>query len=237
MQQQKIKNITKCLWFWCLLEGETLFKWLPIYSCLKWNTGIQIFKVKVCSQRMAAQHGIEESVHCVSDLRHQVMRSRTPATAPRKPSPWPSLTGCRSFWSPINLEVESHEKTLLKMSEGRDGVGVALRRCVIALLILPGPCCPPARLKKESSDEEPMQTDIGESSCVPGPDENPLFTAEALTLNDLKLLSDLFYLPYEHGPTARTMLQELDWLKNHSQAAAAESDEVVLRVCTFWKSI
>lgn len=84
---------------------------------------------------------------------------------------------------------------------------------------------PGARLKKESSDEEPMQTDIGESSCVPGPDENPLFTAEALTLNDLKLLSDLFYLPYEHGPTARTMLQELDWLKNHSQAAAAESDE------------
>lgn len=102
----------------------------------------------------------------------------------------------------------------------------------MALFLLPGPCRPPARLKKESSDEEPMQTDIGESSYVPGPDENPLYTAEPLTLNDLKLLSELFYLPYEHGPTARTMLQELDWLKNHSQAAAAETDEVVLCVYT-----
>ncbi|KAF7661167.1 hypothetical protein LDENG_00267780 [Lucifuga dentata] len=84
---------------------------------------------------------------------------------------------------------------------------------------------PPARLKKESSDEEPMQTDMGESSYNPGPGENPLYTAEPLTLDDLKLLSDLFYLPYEHGPTARTMLQELDWLKNHHQAATAETDK------------
>ncbi|KAM9362483.1 protein O-GlcNAcase [Symphorus nematophorus] len=84
---------------------------------------------------------------------------------------------------------------------------------------------PGGRLKKESSDEEPMQTDLGENSYVPGPDENPLYTAEPLTLDDLKLLSDLFYLPYEHGPTARTMLQELDWLKNHSPTATAESDE------------
>uniref|UniRef100_A0A671TND8 protein O-GlcNAcase n=1 Tax=Sparus aurata TaxID=8175 RepID=A0A671TND8_SPAAU len=81
-----------------------------------------------------------------------------------------------------------------------------------------------ARLKKESSEEEPMQTDMGES-YVPGPDENPLYTAEPLTLNDLKLLSELFYLPYEHGATARTMLQELDWLKNQRSAAAAETDK------------
>lgn len=89
----------------------------------------------------------------------------------------------------------------------------------------PGGPHPPARLKKESSDEEPMQTDMGESSYVPGPDENPLYTAEPLTLDDLKLLSELFYLPYEHGATARTMLQELDWLKNHCQAAAGETEQ------------
>ncbi|KAK2815782.1 hypothetical protein Q5P01_026249 [Channa striata] len=88
-----------------------------------------------------------------------------------------------------------------------------------------GPCRPPARLKKESSDEEPMQTDIGESSYVPGPDENPLYTAEPLTLEDLKLLSDLFYLPYEHGPIARVMLEELNWLKNNSQTATSETDK------------
>lgn len=86
----------------------------------------------------------------------------------------------------------------------------------------------PARLKKDLSDEEPMQTDMAESPYVPGPDENPLYTAEPLTLDDLRLLSDLFYLPYEHGPTSRSMLQELDWLKNHSLSAPADTDQVAL---------
>ncbi|XP_059206095.1 protein O-GlcNAcase [Centropristis striata] len=84
---------------------------------------------------------------------------------------------------------------------------------------------PGARLPKESPGEEPMQTDLGESSYVPGAGENPLYTAEPLTLEDLKLLSDLFYLPYEHGPTARSMLQQLDWLKNNRGDAAAETDK------------
>lgn len=47
--------------------------------------------------------------HCltVSDLHHQAMRGRTPAIAQRKPFTWPSLTGCRSLWAQINLEVDS----------------------------------------------------------------------------------------------------------------------------------
>uniref|UniRef100_UPI003AABEF67 protein O-GlcNAcase n=1 Tax=Centroberyx gerrardi TaxID=166262 RepID=UPI003AABEF67 len=88
-----------------------------------------------------------------------------------------------------------------------------------------GACRPLARLKKESSDEEPMQTDMGDPAYVPGSGENPLYTAEPLTLEDLNLLSELFYLPYEHGPAARTMLQELDWLKTHSEAATVETDK------------
>nr|XP_061792169.1 protein O-GlcNAcase [Nerophis lumbriciformis] len=84
---------------------------------------------------------------------------------------------------------------------------------------------PTACLKKESSDEEPMQTDLGEHSYVPGPGENPLYTAEPLTLDDLKLLCDLFYLPYEHGSTAKMMLHELNWLKCHSQAAAIKTEQ------------
>ncbi|KAM3622768.1 uncharacterized protein V6R79_002877 [Siganus canaliculatus] len=92
---------------------------------------------------------------------------------------------------------------------------------------------PGARLKKDSSDEEPMQTDMGESAYVPSPDENPLYTAEPLTLSDLKLLSELFYLPYEHGSTARTMLQELDWLKSHSLAATGKTDEWCSRARQF----
>lgn len=92
---------------------------------------------------------------------------------------------------------------------------------VVALLIPAGPCRPPASLQKERSD------DTGGSSYVPGLEENPLYTAEPLTLDDLRLLTDLFHLPYEHGPTAGTMLQELDWLKRHSWAAAAETDTVL----------
>ncbi|KAJ8001570.1 hypothetical protein DPEC_G00170850 [Dallia pectoralis] len=76
----------------------------------------------------------------------------------------------------------------------------------------------PDLLKKEFSDEEPMQTDGGERVYVPSPGEKPLFTAEPLTLGDLQLLSELFYLPYEYGSTARTMLTELDWLKGHRDA-------------------
>lgn len=72
-----------------------------------------------------------------------------------------------------------------------------------------------------------MQTDMAESPYVPGAEENPLYTAEPLTLDDLTLLSELFYLPYEHGPTARAMLQELDWLKNHSVVAPTDTDQVL----------
>lgn len=92
-------------------------------------------------------------------------------------------------------------------------------------LTLPG-FRPPGHLKKGSSDEEPMQMDMGGSPHTPEPEEKPLYTAEPLTLDDLKLLSDLFYLPYEHGRTARKMLQELDWLKNHSVAASGDTEEV-----------
>ncbi|XP_071032196.1 protein O-GlcNAcase-like [Oncorhynchus clarkii lewisi] len=90
----------------------------------------------------------------------------------------------------------------------------------------------PTHLKKESSDEEPMQTDVGDPVYVPGSGDNPLFTAEPLTLDDLQLLSELFYLPYEHGSTARTMLTELDWLKAHREAVG----EAETKLTAEWRS-
>ncbi|XP_070965632.1 protein O-GlcNAcase-like isoform X1 [Oncorhynchus clarkii lewisi] len=90
----------------------------------------------------------------------------------------------------------------------------------------------PTHLKKESSDEEPMQTDVGDPVYVPGSGDNPLFTAEPLTLDDLQLLSELFYLPYEHGSTARTMLTELDWLKAHREAVGEAETELTAE----WRS-
>uniref|UniRef100_A0A2D4MTK6 protein O-GlcNAcase n=1 Tax=Micrurus spixii TaxID=129469 RepID=A0A2D4MTK6_9SAUR len=52
------------------------------------------------------------------------------------------------------------------------------------------------------SDIAPMQTDeqINKEQFVPGPHEKPLYTIEPVALEDLQLLADLFYLPYEHGP-------------------------------------
>lgn len=55
---------------------------------------------------------------------------------------------------------------------------------------------------------------------MPGPSEKPLFTAEPLTLEDLSLLAELFYLPYEHGNKAIQMLREFNWLRANSSVVS-----------------
>lgn len=203
--------------------------WVIQYLWKSWDAEC---KIRFCAQRVAAPHGIE-SVHCVCiSISSPGEEEQDPCYSPQKAltlalTDWlqeflnTNQPGGRELWG-RNFYIKLQTVVLRQNAE---------MWCVLALLICPGPC-PLVCLKKESSDEEPMQTDMGESSYVPGPEENPLYTAEPLTLNDLKLLSDLFYLPYEHGPTARTMLQELDWLKNHSSAASVETDKVVLCVYT-----
>lgn len=76
-----------------------------------------------------------------------------------------------------------------------------------------------------SSDIAPMQTDeqLNKDMFVPGPDEKPLYTAEALTLDDLSLLAELFYLPYEHGPKAVQMLKEFNWLRANTSIVSVNS--------------
>ncbi|XP_014910045.1 protein O-GlcNAcase isoform X1 [Poecilia latipinna] len=72
------------------------------------------------------------------------------------------------------------------------------------------------------SDIAPMQTDdqLKQDLYVPGPDEKPLFTPEPPTLEDLCLLAELFYLPYEHGPKATQMLKEFNWLRANSSVVS-----------------
>ncbi|CAJ1067603.1 protein O-GlcNAcase [Xyrichtys novacula] len=77
------------------------------------------------------------------------------------------------------------------------------------------------------SDIAPMQTDDQLKQVpqtyevfVPGPNEKPLFTAEPLTLEDLSLLAELFYLPYEHGNMAMQMLKEFNWLRANSSVVS-----------------
>ncbi|XP_068120926.1 protein O-GlcNAcase [Hyperolius riggenbachi] len=71
-------------------------------------------------------------------------------------------------------------------------------------------------------DIAPMQTDdqMNKEPFIPGPSENPLYTAEPLDLEDLHLLVDLFYLPYEHGPKGIQMLKEFQWLRANSSVVS-----------------
>ncbi|XP_059803173.1 protein O-GlcNAcase isoform X2 [Hypanus sabinus] len=72
------------------------------------------------------------------------------------------------------------------------------------------------------SDIAPMQTDeqTNKEQYIPGPNEKPLYTAEAVTLEDLNLLAEMFYLPYEHGPKAVQMLREFQWLRANSSVVS-----------------
>ncbi|KAH0623814.1 hypothetical protein JD844_006957 [Phrynosoma platyrhinos] len=72
------------------------------------------------------------------------------------------------------------------------------------------------------SDVAPMQTDeqTNKEQFVPGPHEKPLYAAEPVTLEDLQLLADLFYLPYEHGPKGAQMLREFQWLRANSSVVS-----------------
>ncbi|KAL2083507.1 hypothetical protein ACEWY4_021280 [Coilia grayii] len=100
------------------------------------------------------------------------------------------------------------------------------------------------------SDIAPMQTDDQqqqqhlhltqlvnkEPAFVPGPDEKPLYTAEALTLDDLTLLAELFYLPYEHGPKAAFMLKEFNWLRANSSYVSVNSKDKDPKKVEEWKT-
>lgn len=76
------------------------------------------------------------------------------------------------------------------------------------------------------NDIAPMQTDeqINKEQFIPGPNEKPLYAAEPLSLEDLQVLADLFYLPYEHGPKGVQMLKEFHWLRANSSVVSVNCD-------------
>lgn len=47
--------------------------------------------------------------------------------------------------------------------------------------------------------------------------ENERKQSDQLTVEDLQLLCDLFYLPFEHGGQGLQILQEFNWLKSNAQ--------------------
>ncbi|KAM3606588.1 uncharacterized protein V6R79_019290 [Siganus canaliculatus] len=88
------------------------------------------------------------------------------------------------------------------------------------------------------SDIAPMQTDdqLKQDVFVPGPNEKPLFTAEPLTIEDLSLLAELFYLPYEHGNKAVQMLKEFNWLRANSSVVSVNCKRKDPEKVTEWQT-
>ncbi|XP_075874712.1 protein O-GlcNAcase isoform X1 [Nelusetta ayraudi] len=88
------------------------------------------------------------------------------------------------------------------------------------------------------SDIAPMQTDdqLKQDVYVPGPIGDPLFTAEPLTIEDLTLLAELFYLPYEHGNKAVQMLREFNWLRANSSVVSVNCKPKETEKATEWKT-
>ncbi|KAI5713796.1 hypothetical protein M8J76_005634 [Diaphorina citri] len=68
------------------------------------------------------------------------------------------------------------------------------------------------------TDEVPMQ--VEDSEATPSSDKSMLDKDKELTIQDLTLMCDLFYLPFEHGAQGLHVLQEFNWLKSNSQLVA-----------------
>ncbi|XP_050397584.1 protein O-GlcNAcase isoform X1 [Patella vulgata] len=80
----------------------------------------------------------------------------------------------------------------------------------------PMDCIPPSNtssannteLTKNSSADSLMQVEISS--------EKKSDTVEGLSYDDVSLLVDLFYMPFEFGSTATALLQDLHWLSNNA---------------------
>ncbi|XP_026323018.1 protein O-GlcNAcase isoform X2 [Hyposmocoma kahamanoa] len=69
----------------------------------------------------------------------------------------------------------------------------------------------------------PLSTDMMVESIEPTevpdePVEEPTIDANALTADDLLLLCDLFYLPFEHGSRGLRLLHDFNWLITHASS-------------------
>jgi protein O-GlcNAcase/histone acetyltransferase len=51
---------------------------------------------------------------------------------------------------------------------------------------------------------------------------------DSITIEDLCLLCDMFYLPYQHGSRAVELLQELSWLVNYNPESKEEENDSTL---------
>jgi len=63
------------------------------------------------------------------------------------------------------------------------------------------------------------------SDNVDAVSQEPVDIDKQLTHEDLSLLCDLFYLPFEHGGQGIQLLQEFNWLKSNAYVVMKKSKE------------
>lgn len=62
-------------------------------------------------------------------------------------------------------------------------------------------------------DSQESQISTGSSSKLHNMECDGSINASELTIEDIRLLVELFFLPYEHGPTAQQMFLDFYWLR------------------------
>ncbi|XP_008547442.1 protein O-GlcNAcase isoform X1 [Microplitis demolitor] len=70
-----------------------------------------------------------------------------------------------------------------------------------------------------------VETDGAEADGNDKDKDKVLDKAKMLTIEDLSLLCDLFYLPFEHGGQGIQILQEFNWLKSNAHVVLKKKDE------------
>lgn len=71
---------------------------------------------------------------------------------------------------------------------------------------------------EQSKPDSPPSDAANIDVKTPSPKEEPPVSEELqLTIDDLHLLADLFYLPFEHGKKGINLMTEFNWLKSNSQ--------------------
>lgn len=77
-------------------------------------------------------------------------------------------------------------------------------------------------IKEDSKDAVSMKNNKSEMDCLLSTKSsedsisNTCQESSKITVSDLNLLVNMFFLPYEHGPWAVKMLRLIKWLRCHS---------------------
>ncbi|XP_048391166.1 protein O-GlcNAcase isoform X2 [Stegostoma tigrinum] len=79
------------------------------------------------------------------------------------------------------------------------------------------------RQKSHGEGHEVTEQDRAKSEGCRFPLEKPPLQTDNLTLANLRLMVDLFYLPYEHGEETAGLLREFHWLKTNSDFVSANA--------------